>query len=287
MTDVTHIFNAIEGGDTRAADELRVFVEAPMKALERKQEIAGFTLIELLVVISIVALLMSIMLPTLQRAKQSAKVITCQANLRQLGLLFSRYAQDHEGRVYDPSRVYPERWFELINTDGTSWTSSLWCCPMAVKTTGAGARQPFAAWEELGYRGSYGINLWIRDSKGTLDRPQDNYWKVVYVKHTDQIPLLTGCSRFAAGPIHFDAPPAFDGDVTIPWDRNSMRRVCLNRHRAMTNGVLLDLSARRIGLKELWTLKWHRNFDTDGPWTRAGGVRPDDWPAWMKQLKDY
>jgi hypothetical protein len=49
----------------------------------------------------------------------------------------------------------------------------------------------------------------------------------------------------------------------------------------------MDWSARKVGLKELWKLKWHRTFNTDGPWTQAGGVRPTDWPAWMKDFKDY
>jgi len=66
-----------------------------------------------------------------------------------------------------------------------------------------------------------------------------------------------------------------------------MRRVCLNRHSAATNSVFLDISVRKIGLKELWTLKWNRNFDTSGLWTKAGGVQPTDWPQWMRHFKDY
>jgi hypothetical protein len=49
----------------------------------------------------------------------------------------------------------------------------------------------------------------------------------------------------------------------------------------------MDWSVRKVGLKELWTLKWHRNFDTSGPWTKAGGVKPDDWPKWMRNFRDY
>jgi len=44
---------------------------------------------------------------------------------------------------------------------------------------------------------------------------------------------------------------------------------------------------RTVGLKELWTLKWHREFDTAGPWTKAGGVLPGDWPEWLRKFKDY
>jgi hypothetical protein len=49
----------------------------------------------------------------------------------------------------------------------------------------------------------------------------------------------------------------------------------------------MDWPARKVGLKELWALKWHRQFDTAGPWTKAGGVKPEDWPEWMRHFKDY
>ena len=51
--------------------------------------------------------------------------------------------------------------------------------------------------------------------------------------------------------------------------------------------LFMDWSVRKVGLKELWTLKWNRNFDTAGPWTKAGGVKPEDWPEWMRRFKDY
>ena len=62
---------------------------------------------------------------------------------------------------------------------------------------------------------------------------------------------------------------------------------CIERHGAFTNGLFLDWSVRRLGLKQLWTLKWHRDCDTAGPWTRAGNVRPEDWPRWMREMQDY
>ena len=62
---------------------------------------------------------------------------------------------------------------------------------------------------------------------------------------------------------------------------------CINRHDGGVNCVFLDGSVRKVGLKELWTLKWHGRFDTAGPWTKRGGVRPEDWPQWMRRFKDY
>jgi hypothetical protein len=61
----------------------------------------------------------------------------------------------------------------------------------------------------------------------------------------------------------------------------------MNRHIGHINGLFIDWSNRKIGLKELWTLKWHRQFDTAGLWTIAGNVQSGDWPQWMRSFKDY
>ena len=49
--------------------------------------------------------------------------------------------------------------------------------------------------------------------------------------------------------------------------------------------AFLDWSVRKVDLKELWTLKWHKTYMTDGPWTRAGGVTADQWPEWMRRIE--
>ncbi|MHC4756167.1 MAG: type II secretion system protein, partial [Planctomycetota bacterium] len=58
----------------------------------------GFTLIELLVVISIIALLMSILMPTLSRARELAAEAVCMSNLKQWGVVFSMFTSEHNGR---------------------------------------------------------------------------------------------------------------------------------------------------------------------------------------------
>jgi len=62
---------------------------------------------------------------------------------------------------------------------------------------------------------------------------------------------------------------------------------CMNRHDGFVCGIFMDWSVRKVGVKELWSLKWHRQYDTCGVWTKAGGVQPDYWPAWMRRFKDY
>ena len=59
----------------------------------------GFTLIELLVVIAIIAVLMAILMPTLQRAREQGKRAACLNNLRQLILAWNLYADDNDGKI--------------------------------------------------------------------------------------------------------------------------------------------------------------------------------------------
>jgi prepilin-type N-terminal cleavage/methylation domain-containing protein/prepilin-type processing-associated H-X9-DG protein len=65
----------------------------------RKVRSKAFTLIELLVVIAIIALLLSIIIPALKRAKEAAKRVSCLSNLEQLTLAWMIYAQENDDKV--------------------------------------------------------------------------------------------------------------------------------------------------------------------------------------------
>ena len=64
----------------------------------------GFTLIELLVVIAIIALLMAILMPIARRARNSARAVVCQNNLKQWGMIFEIYTENNRGRFIPTKR---------------------------------------------------------------------------------------------------------------------------------------------------------------------------------------
>ena len=90
----------------------------------------GFTLIELMVVIAIIALLMGILLPSLNRARRQAKKITCISNMRQMGVALQAYLMDSENRL-PPSSCYlsdPNQYWLKILTRYTG-EKLLFRCP--------------------------------------------------------------------------------------------------------------------------------------------------------------
>jgi len=292
----------------------------------------GFTLIELLVVISIIALLMSIMMPALGRVKEEARSVVCRSNLRQWGFVWEMAINDNDGRFIDgneyldmhgrgitiipsgqgasdgsgtPMRVGGS---SLRISDGApyqtgvwdedhSWPVCLWpyyrdrkllCCAAAKKEPPGGdavgryyeKRGSNSAWSLwLDYPndyiyGSYGINTWVFNRGNHNGVP---YWRRIRQKRADLIPIMMDCYWCEGFPYHYEPPPPYrdgylaDSGVYLP-------RFCVDRHNGSTNGLFFDLSARRIGLKGLWRLKWNPYFDLNAP--------EPVWPDWMKKYND-
>ncbi|MDQ3076615.1 MAG: type II secretion system GspH family protein [bacterium] len=73
--------------------------------MRRQHNRFGFTLVELLVIIGIIAVLMAILMPTLARARQTAKTIQCGSNLRQIDMALQMYIGDNRGWYPSPGWI--------------------------------------------------------------------------------------------------------------------------------------------------------------------------------------
>jgi prepilin-type N-terminal cleavage/methylation domain-containing protein len=270
----------------------------------------GFTLIELLVVIAIIAVLMGILMPALRRVKEQGKMVSCLATLKQWNIIAAMYTEANDGKFWDSDNNTMAYWWivHMEERYQSRIKNKLWYCPSASKPryTESGTEIPVLhinnSWGIYtrsthsgicrdGIDGSYGINGYCLIPHNPSNNPTyesgvsiENGWKTAGGRQAALVPWFIEALRFDLWPLPTDAPAS---NEFAAWGDDLMARCAINRHQGFVNAAFMDWSARKCGLKELWTLKWHRQFDTSGPWTKAGGVQASSWPDWMRRFKDY
>ena len=173
-----------------------------------------------------------------------------------------------QGTEWEGSKRTPwgSRFQAVVGSYYSSYGMNDWVCNVAVppKCTG---------WAE-GFDGAHGRgNLW-------------NGFK--NVKRANLVPLILDSRSYGGIPKDTDGPPPHD-DAGRSATPGYMDIFCIDRHKRSIDSCFMDLSVRKLGLKELWTLKWHRTYNINNSYTMAGngGKAYTGWPEWMERFKDY
>ena len=251
------------------------------------------------------------------RGRSHAKFIVCQSNLQKWGQIFHLFAQDNDNSF--PQNIegdgltnYEAYWCHT--TLEYYENPKLRFCPACernmdrIKAIEAGAPMemtygktfmhwgPFDSgdvinpsnwWDEYP-EGSYGMNGWCANPPGSVLWGADvtlTWRKFDNVTSPGIVPLFLDCKLVDMYPLENSPPPEVaDGDCSFwAFINDPMELVCMDRHNGGINSAFVDLSVQKIGLKDLWKKKWHKEYNIDGPYTW-----PDTpWPPWMQDMQAY
>ncbi len=224
----------------------------------------AFTLIELLVVISIIAILLSVLIPALGLAKKKAESVICLSNLKQIGLAANLYAEAFNGYVPRGAGGTAYLWFELFlpflgdnQNDGDYRNVKIYKCN-SFPTTGTGLYNISNSLQTV----CYVMNDWSQSGPWTgqptklseFKRPrrtiyladnEDGYWRPVIQARTD--PDISRCDVFNAGHL----PTSNSDDITYG------RRIASQRHREGSNALFVDWHATWVRSEEMTEDMWH------------------------------
>jgi len=254
---------------------------------------SGFSLVEMLVVIAVIGILAALLLPVLSSAKRKAREAICLNNIKQLALTGFLYANENGSPIlYDDSRYPGGSWMGSLSDWITDRT--LFLCPAAPlhnpppdggNRVGA-ADAAWVRWTSNAkdmFVGSYGYNGWLySDLPKYYPKAADRtFTKTDSIENTAATPVFVDANWVDLSPKEKDAPWAdLYAGAPFATSQNGMGRCTIARHavssastapRKLAAGQNLpgaimigfaDGHSRLTRLEDLWSLNWHRGWQT-------------------------
>jgi prepilin-type processing-associated H-X9-DG protein len=233
-------------------------------------------LVELLVVIGIIAVLISLLMPSLSKARRAANETMCLSNVRQVSMAMISYCNEHKGNSMPVDHNPGMYWHHLLGphlgvadyaqtADTDHMGTGVFFCPEAREKSG-GQGSATLAWQYFagGGSGSYGLNLWLlpRGAFAGFPNADDYFPRFASVPRSSEVPFIGDSIWVGSWPDEDDAVPPRTRLQTGVIDHSVgafMGRFYIDRHRLAINVGFCDGSARRLRLAELWEQRWHRN----------------------------
>lgn len=248
------------------------------------KEKRGFTLIELLVVIAIIAMLLSIIMPALNKVKDAAKFMICRTNLKQMQIGVFLYAEDHDSKLFEYNTGL---WISLIEPY-VAEVDELRYCPSTKLTD----KNPYGTQYDFSW-GTYGTakTTWYWPGFGSMDEygdycfngsfyPTDNtsdpdynliFNSIYDASVPDTVPVFGDGCWVDAFPHSSDTVSTFfytneDGldqggaIASLNGGGGSINRFISNRHGRRTGIGFLDGHAEAVELEDLWKLRWNADW---------------------------
>lgn len=268
-------------------------------------------MVELLVVVAIIAVLASLLLPALHRAKKRARKTNCTSNLKQWAVMWNVFTSDNNDNFSTGrSSGFPRgEWVWALSSQYMEKPSLLKCPEATMRRRFCSYKEeirvrpdlPESALSPFGgattafsypanpevepkpgtfWSSSYGLNSWAYNVEGTLQgRLPELHWRTIDIDwKTSEVPLFADAMWRGGGP-DTELPDKFEPPASHnEWTgvKSESKHFSIKRHGNGINILFFDGSVRSTKKPiDVWSFKWHQKYDTDA-W------KTNQFPAWMR-----